>query len=156
RRGNHPSGSFRKLHSRHPPGSFRKLHSRHPPEDHAMTTIALVAAGGGLAALAQFVFSFAIRSRRRLSALNLTASAALGLVFAIDPPDALRSVVGMGFLASVAPMAAIAVVTLRLTRDQQYRSASVFFVANAVGGVAAVMFGFLAWKSGITLYHKVV
>ncbi|WP_042937387.1 CrcB family protein [Rhodococcus sp. AW25M09] len=121
-----------------------------------MTTIVLVAAGGGLAALAQFVFSFALTSRRRLSALNLTASAALGLVFAIDPPEALRSVVAVGFLASVAPMAAVAVVTLRLTRDQQYRSAAAFFVANIVGGIAAVMFGFLAWKSGVTLYHKLV
>lgn len=121
-----------------------------------MTTIVLVAVGGGLAALAQFVFSFAIRSRRRLSALNLTASAALGLVFAVDPPDAFRSVAAVGFLASVAPMAVVAFVTLRLTRDQQYRSASMFFVANVVGGIAAVMFGFLAWKSGITLYHKIV
>ena len=121
-----------------------------------MTTIALVAAGGGLAALAQFVFSFAIRSRRRLFALSLTASAALGLVFAIDPPDTVRSMIGVGFLASVAPMAAVVLVTLRLARDGRYRSASMFFVAHAIGCTAAVMFGFLAWKSGVTLYHKIV
>ncbi|OZD01804.1 hypothetical protein CH275_18585 [Rhodococcus sp. 06-235-1A] len=120
-----------------------------------MTTIALVAAGGGAAALTQFVFTFAIRSRRRLSALNLTACAALGLVFAIDPPDALRSLVGIGFLASVAPMAAVALLTLQLARTKQYRSATTFFAANSVGGIAAVMFGILAWKSGITLYYKV-
>lgn len=120
-----------------------------------MTTIALVAAGGGLAALAQFVFSFAIRSRRRLSALNLMACAALGLVFAIDPPEAFRSMIGVGFLASVAPMGAVALVTLRLGRDRRYRSAALYFTANVVGGIAAVMFGFLAWKSGVTLYHKI-
>lgn len=120
-----------------------------------MTPVLLVAVGGGLAALLQFVFSFAIRSRRRLSALNLTACAALGLVFAIDPPAALRSVVGVGFLASVAPMAAVAWATIGLSREQRYRSAATFFVANVVGGIAAAMFGFLAWKSGITLYYKI-
>ncbi|MGF0311980.1 CrcB family protein [Rhodococcus sp. IEGM1428] len=121
-----------------------------------MTTIVLVAVGGGLAALLQFVFAFAITSRRRLSALNLTACAALGLVFAIDPPDALRSVVGIGFLASVAPMAALASVTIGLARQRRYRSAATFFAANVVGGIAAAMFGFLAWKSGVTLYYKIV
>lgn len=120
-----------------------------------MTTMILVAVGGGLAALGQFVFSYAIRSRRRLSALNLLACAALGLVFALDPPDRFRSLVGIGFLASVAPLATVAVATLRLTRNQEYRSATVFFAADVVGGIAAVMFGFLAWKSGITLYHKI-
>lgn len=120
-----------------------------------MTTVLLVAAGGGSAALGQFVFAVAIRSRRRLAALNLAACATLGLVFALDPPDEFRSVVGVGFLASLAPMAAVVLATLRLTRDQQYRGATGFFVANVVGGIAAVMFGFLAWKSGVTLHHKI-
>ncbi|MFI8565639.1 hypothetical protein ACIGGF_03650 [Rhodococcus sp. NPDC078407] len=120
-----------------------------------MTPILLVAVGGGSAALLQFTFSYAIASRRRLSALNLTACAALGLVFAIDPPAALRSVVGVGFLASVVPMASVVAVALRLTGRHRYRRAATFFVANVVGGIAAAMFGFLAWKSGVTLYYKI-
>ncbi|MBY4207117.1 hypothetical protein HQO44_11640 [Rhodococcus fascians] len=121
-----------------------------------MTALILVAAGGGLAALGQFVFSFALRSRRRATALNLVACAALGLVFALDPPNAVRSVVAVGFLASVAPLAGTTLATIGLARDRRYRSAALFFGANVVGGIAAVMFGFLAWKSGVTLYHKIL
>ncbi|SNT30687.1 CrcB family protein [Rhodococcoides kyotonense] len=114
----------------------------------------LVALGGAAAAVAHLALTDAVTDRRRVLLLTIGTCGVLGFVVAAAPPEWFVGLVCFGFLSTVAPMSSVALSTVNQIRDGRVRDGVLFLAANVVGGVAAVMFGILLLKSGVTLYHK--
>ncbi|AYJ48158.1 CrcB family protein [Rhodococcus sp. P1Y] len=117
-----------------------------------MTVLILIALGGAAGALVHHHLTRA--DPKRVLVLTVVTCAVLGFVTAAAPPQWLAAVVSFGFLAALAPMSSIALVTVLEFRARRYRSGALFLVASIVGGIACAMFGFLLYSSGMTLYRK--
>ncbi|ORI24921.1 CrcB family protein [Rhodococcus sp. 1168] len=119
-----------------------------------MTVLLLVALGGACGALAHYVITGSVTDSRRVLLLTMVSCGALGLIAAATPPQWVLGLAGFGFLASLAPMSSVALLTVGYARRRRFRVAALFLTANVVGAIACAMLGFLLWKSGVTLYDK--
>ena len=125
-----------------------------------MTPIAFaaLALAGGLGAVARFVLDGAVRGRIATAfpvgtvLINLTGSLALGLVAGLATahavPDALRAVVGTGFLGGYTTFSTASVETIRLLRIRRPGLAALNAIAVLV---AAVLLGTLGLVVGEAL-----
>lgn len=119
-----------------------------------MTLLILIAVGGAAAALVHHHFTRGITDPKRVLVLTVLTCTVLGFVTAAAPPQWFVGVVSFGFLAALAPMSSIALLTVVQIRKRKYRRGVLFLVAAVIGGIAAAMFGFLLYSSGLTLYRK--
>jgi fluoride exporter len=113
--------------------------------------LALVALAGGLGAVARFLLDTAVRSRIGTAfpagtvLINLTGSLLLGLVVGLADggavPDALRVVVGTGFLGGYTTFSTASYETVRLAQQRRYRAALVNGLGMLVLALAAAGLG---------------
>lgn len=119
-----------------------------------MTLLLLIAAGGAAAALLHHHLTRGADDPKRVLVLTVVTCTILGFVTAAAPPAWFVGVASFGFLAALAPMSSVALVTVMQIRARRYRSGVLFLLATILGGIACAMFGFLLYSSGLTLYRK--
>lgn len=119
-----------------------------------MILILLIAVGGAAGALVHHGLTQAITDPRRVLLLTVGTCGALGFVTAAAPPQWFVGLVSFGFLAALAPLTSVALMTVTQIRARKFRAGVLFLAANVVGGIGCAMFGILLYSSGHTLYRK--
>jgi fluoride ion exporter CrcB/FEX len=119
-----------------------------------MMLLVLIAVGGAAGALVHYTLTGSVTDPRRVLLLTVCSCAVLGFVTAASPPQWLVGIACFGVLSSLAPLTSVALLTVVQVRERRYRAAMLFLVSAVVGGIAAAMFGFLLYSSGLTLYRK--
>jgi fluoride exporter len=109
-----------------------------------------LAVAGGLGAVARLVLDGAVRERTGATVLgtmlvNLTGSLLLGLVAGLAAasvlPEALRLVLGTGFLGGYTTFSTASVETVRLVRQRRWAAAALHGLGMLVGSVALAGLG---------------
>jgi len=107
-------------------------------------TLLWLAVAGGLGAVARLVLDGAVRQRTGTALLgtvliNLSGSLLLGLLtglaVASTLPEALRLVIGTGFLGGYTPFSTASVETVRLARQRRWATAAAHGLGVLVGAV---------------------
>jgi CrcB protein len=109
-----------------------------------------LAGAGGLGAVARLVLDGAVRERSEVTGLgtllvNLSGSLLLGLVVGLGSasvlPQALRLVLGTGFLGGYTTFSTASVETVRLVRQRRFAAAGLHGLGMLVGSVALAALG---------------
>ena len=111
----------------------------------------LTVLAGGVGAVARFVVDGVVRSRSAATVplgtavINVTGSFALGLVtgvvLAAAAPDALRVVVGTGFLGGYTTFSTASFETVRLVEQHRYGAGAAYGLGTIVATTGVAAFG---------------
>ena len=116
----------------------------------SVVVVLLTVLAGGFGAVARFVVDGVVRARSAATVplgtglINVTGSFALGLVtglvLAAAAPDALRTIVGTGFLGGYTTFSTASFETVRLLEQRRYGAAAAYGLGSVVltTGVAAL------------------